>query len=273
MIALDQVVAPLALFVCFYVATFMILVWLRFPLIHWAGLIAAGVATAAAIAIWDRGRWPLGLFVSPRFAMPEFAYGIVMGVLLIGMCALLVAISTAVRHERGTGFPWLEILIVYVPAAVHEEILFRGYAFQKLHRWHRGFALFFVALIFAALHSNNAAVSWLGLTNVFLGGILLGLAYERYQRLWLPIGLHLAWNVMSGPILGHEVSGYESMRTVFVERGHGAAWLTGGDFGIEGSIWMTLTEAAGIVWLSRRESQSLKVAMSQRPPEPPSLRL
>ncbi|HEV7240256.1 MAG TPA: CPBP family intramembrane glutamic endopeptidase [Thermoanaerobaculia bacterium] len=239
-------------------------------------LLSVGVATAATVAIWDRGRWPLGLFVSPRLAVPEFLYGTAFGVVLISMCAALVILSTDLSHERGAGFPWLEIFMVFLPAAVHEELLFRGYAFQKLHRWHRGFALLFVALVFAALHAGNAAVSWIGLTNVFLGGVLLGLAYEKYGRLWLPIGLHLAWNVMSGPILGHEVSGYDAMATVFVERGQGPWWLTGGEFGIEGSIWMTVAEVAGILWLRRwepAESQSLKVAKSQRPSDPPSLRL
>jgi membrane protease YdiL (CAAX protease family) len=261
-------VAPLAVFVSFYVATLIVLTWLRFPFIQWMGLISVSVATAATIAIWDRGRWPLGLFVPPRLAVPEFLLGGAFGVALVGMCAALVVLSTAVWHERGAGFPWREVLIVYIPAAVHEELLFRGYAFQKLHRWHRPFALFFVALVFAALHLGNAAVSWLGLTNVFLGGLLLGLAYERYARLWFPIGLHLAWNVMSGPILGHEVSGYDSMATLFVERGHGPGWMTGGEFGIEGSVWMTVTEIVAIVALLGRESQSLGVAKSQRPPDP-----
>lgn len=244
--------APLALFVSFYVATLVVLTWLRFPLIQWTGLISVSVATALTVTIWDRGRWPLGLFVAPRLAISEFLLGSAFGIVLIGMCALLVVLSTGVWHERGAGFPWLEVLVVYIPAAVHEELLFRGYAFQKLHRWHRTFALVLVALIFAALHMGNAAVSWLGLMNIFLGGILLGLAYERYLRLWLPIGLHLAWNVMSGPILGHEVSGYDSMATVLVERGQGPGWLTGGEFGIEGSVWMTLTELTAIVWLRRQ---------------------
>src|SRR6185436_20330775 len=106
-------------------------------------------------------------------------------------------------------------------------------AFQKLHRWNRLFAIFLVALVFAALHAGNTAVSTIGLLNIFLGGVLLGLAYERYQRLWFPIGLHLAWNVMSGTVLGHEVSGYDSVATVLVELGHGPEWLTGGEFGIE----------------------------------------
>ena len=240
------------MFVSFYVATLIVLTWFRFPFLWWTGLVAVSVATALTVALWDRGQWPLGLFVRPRLAVPELLFGSAFGTVLIAMCAALVVLSTAVWHERGAGFPWREVLVVYVPAAVHEELLFRGYAFQKLHRWNRGFALFFVALAFAALHMGNAAVSWLGLANIFLGGLLLGLAYERYGRLWFPIGLHLAWNVMSGPILGHEVSGYDSMATVFVERGHGPAWLTGGEFGIEGSIWMTLTELTAIAFLWSR---------------------
>lgn len=246
---LDGVVAPVVLFVSFYVATLIVLTLVRFPFVQWTGLIAVSAATAVTVRIWDKGRWALGLFVPPRLAVPELLLGALWGAFLVGACALIVVLSTDLRHEPGSGFPWVELFVVFIPAAVHEELLFRGYAFQRIHRWNRVVALLGVALLFAALHFNNAAVSWLGLANVFLGGILLGLAYELYARLWFPIGLHLAWNLMSGPILGHEVSGYESMATVFVERGHGPLWLTGGDFGIEGSVWMTVTESAGIVLL------------------------
>jgi membrane protease YdiL (CAAX protease family) len=258
--AADRVVAPLVLFVSFYVATLIALSWLGFPWVQWMGLISVSLATAVSVGIWERGRWPLGLFVSPRQAVPEFLGGVVFGAILIGACALLVVLSTAVFHERGAGFPWREVLVVYVPAAVHEELLFRGYAFQKLHRWNRGVALVVVALVFAALHLGNNAVTWLGVGNIFLGGLLLGIAWERYRRLWFPIGLHLAWNLASGPILGHEVSGYDSMATVFVERGHGPWWLTGGDFGIEGSIWMTVVEliAIGVLVMGRRSTRNVR---------------
>jgi membrane protease YdiL (CAAX protease family) len=261
-------VAPLALFVSFYVATLIVLSLLRFPFVQWLGLISVGVATAATIAIWDRGQWPLGLFVPPRLAIPELLGGSAFGAVVIAMCAALVVLSTAVWHERGSGFPWREVLIVYLPGAFHEELLFRGYAFQKLHRFHRGFALVFVALIFAGLHLGNAAVSWLGIANIFLGGVLLGLAYERYGRLWFPIGLHLAWNVTSGPILGHEVSGFDSMVTVFVERGSGPTFLTGGEFGIEGSLWMTLTELTAIAFLAiRTRRQAFAIAADKESSE------
>jgi hypothetical protein len=249
------VLAPLLLFVSFYVATLLALTWLRFPFVQWTGLISVTLATLLTVTWWERGQWPLGLFVRPRLAIVEFLLGSCCGLVIVGACALLVVVTTAVRHEPGRGFPWIELFAVFLPAAVHEELLFRGYGFQKLHRANRLLALLFVALVFAWLHTGNESVTPLGLANIFLGGILLGLAYERYRRLWFPIGLHLAWNVMSGPILGHEVSGYEALHTVLAERGTGPELFTGGEFGIEGSIWMTLVEVAAIASLWRRRSR------------------
>jgi uncharacterized protein len=233
--------------VCFYVATLILLGWLHFPFAQWMGLLAVGAATAGTIAVWDGGRWNLGIFVHPRLALTDALSGSLWGIAIIGACTLLVVLSSDIREEPGSGFPWLELLITFIPAAAHEELLFRGYAFQRLYRWRKGVALVLMAFIFAALHANNSSVTMLGLTNVFLGGILLGLAYARFERLWFPIGLHTSWNVMIGPILGHEVSGYESMRTLFVERGTGSPLVTGGDFGLEGSAWMTLVEIIAII--------------------------
>ncbi|HUP63603.1 MAG TPA: CPBP family intramembrane glutamic endopeptidase [Thermoanaerobaculia bacterium] len=229
--------------------------WLALPLPQWNGLICVSVATVATIVFFEGGRWRLGLFVPPRFASRELVEGLAWGVGIVGTCALVVVLSTDVRHERGAGFPWLELVTVFLPAVFHEELLFRGYPFQKLRTRSRALALILIALIFAALHANNTAVTMLALANVFLGGVLLGLAYERYERLWFPIGLHLAWNLMSGPILGHEVSGYSGATTVFVERGAGAVWLTGGEFGIEGSGVMTGVEIMAIAVFLRMKAE------------------
>jgi membrane protease YdiL (CAAX protease family) len=228
------------------------LTWLRFGWPYWIGLISVTVATVLVIGIWERGQWPLGLFIAPPVAAREFAIGVAFGAVLIGACTLLISSSTNVRHAGGRGFPWLELLAVYAPAALHEELLFRGYPFQKLLQRNRTFAYLFVAFVFAVLHSGNNGVTLLALGNVFLGGILLGFAYERYRHLWFPFGLHLSWNLMTGPILGDQVSGYTGEASVFVERGGGAWWLTGGNFGIEGSVWMTAVELAAIAILVRR---------------------
>ncbi|HEY0160072.1 MAG TPA: CPBP family intramembrane glutamic endopeptidase [Thermoanaerobaculia bacterium] len=226
--------------------------WLAFPLGQWMGLVSVTVATLLTIGWWERGRWTLGLAVPPVLATRELLHGALFGAALIAGCALAVVLSTSVRHVPGGDFPWRELVAIYLPAVVHEELLFRGYAFQKLFAWRPRFAILFGAVLFAALHLGNPSVTLLGIGNILLGGILLGLAYARYGRLWFPIGLHLAWNLMTGPVLGHEVSGYEGATTLLVEVGSGPWWLTGGDFGIEGSVWMTVAEVAGIVLLAPR---------------------
>ncbi|HEX7706564.1 MAG TPA: type II CAAX endopeptidase family protein [Thermoanaerobaculia bacterium] len=251
----DRVLSPVLLFVAVYLSALIPLAWVGFPLVQWAALISVTIATVVTIVWVEKGRWDLGLFTTPFVALRDFVSGSVVGIVLVGLCALLVVLSTDLSHERGTGFPWVELVTIFIPAALHEELLFRGYPFQKILRWNRAAAILLVAAVFSALHGGNEAVSWIGLTNIFLGGVLLGLAYEMHYRLWFPIGIHLAWNLMTGPILGHEVSGYAGMQTLFVETGGGPTFLTGGDFGIEGSIWMTLAELIGIVFLMTRRSR------------------
>jgi uncharacterized protein len=246
----DRLIAPLVLFGAFYLATFLLTVRLT-PWTQWAALLSVMVATAGAIALWDRGHWNLGLFIPASAGTREFLLGGAFAVALIGSADLIVVITTGTRHVAGSGFPFLEMALVFVPAVLHEELLFRGYAFQRLWRWKRWVAVWIGALVFAALHAGNAAVTPLALFNVFLGGLLLSLAYGTFERLWFPIGIHFGWNLMSGPILGYEVSGYapeESLLRTVIE---GPGILTGGAFGIEGSIIMTMVEAVAVVTLWR----------------------
>lgn len=248
------------LFVLVYVATLLCLLWIGVPFIH-GGLVGAIAATIAAVRSVEHGDWNLGLRTAPRIAFRECALGAWWGVALIGTGALAIVLLTDLRHVPGRGFPWLELVVIYMPAVLHEELLFRGYPFQKLHQHGRWLAIVCGALLFAALHGGNAAVTSLGLVNVFLGGILLGLAYDRHRRLWFPIGIHLGWNVMSGPILGHEVSGFASMRTVFAVAGSGPDLLTGGAFGIEGSVVLTAVEiAASALLVVRTRARAASVS-------------
>ena len=68
----------------------------------------------------------------------------------------------------------------------------------------------------------------------------------------MPTWGHVAWNVTSGPVLGHELSGLRLGPSVFAEIDPGPAWLTGGDFGIEASILMTGVEIVVIAILAWR---------------------
>ena len=249
--AFDTVVAPLSLFIVFYAGALYVIAPRMRASFYWASLISAVIATAAVVAIWDRGKWRLGLVTSPRIALRDSAAGLLIAAVLIGAANLLIIATTGFRHSAGNGFPLAEFFRVFLPASVHEELLFRGYPFQRLWRWSRVTAVAGVSALFALMHAANLAVTPLALTNIFLGGILLSLAYAATERLWLPIALHLGWNLMSGPVLGYEVSGYPPEQSIVRTGGTGPDLLTGGAFGIEGSVWMTLVEIAAIALLFR----------------------
>jgi len=239
-----------------YLATFFCLGTLAaaagWPFLKWIDLAAIVVATGVTILIAERGRWPIGLAAAPRVALAEAGKGVAFAAVLIAGADVLIVLSSSLRHGRGGGFPWLEIVLVFLPAAFHEELTFRGYVYQKLRTWNRGGAIAITAIVFAAMHGDNAGVTPIALANLLLAGVLLALAYERTQRLWLPIGIHFGWNVVSGPILGYGVSGYIAGATVLTAGAAGPPWITGGAFGIEGSIWMIVVEAAGIIAMARK---------------------
>ena len=242
---------PLSLFGSIYLATFLVCAWLTAPLFYqWDGLIAVIAATSATVIVAERGRWRIGLAAPPLAALRELLLGVGFAVVLIGVADILIMASTDLRHAAGSGFPWSELLLVYLPAVLHEELLFRGYPYQKVRSFNRSGAIIFTASVFASAHGRNAGASPLAIVNLVLAGVLLALAYEVCQRLWLPIGIHLAWNLLSGPILGYDVSGYVPRRSVLSIQGGGPDWLTGGHFGIEASAWLVIVEIGGIVLLA-----------------------
>jgi membrane protease YdiL (CAAX protease family) len=248
------------LFVAIYLATLLSSSYAAaqagFRQTQWLALLSVLVAGWFTISVMDRGRWRLGVAAPPRIALRELLLGACFAAALIALCDGLIVLTTDLRHIRGPGFPWLELAGVFVPAAVHEELAFRGYLFQKLLAYSRISAYIFSGLVFAAVHGGNNSISWLALTNLALAGVMLGLAYELWQRLWFPIGLHLAWNLASGPLLGYEVSGYRSQLTLLRTVGNGPLMLTGGAFGLEGSVWATVVEAAAVVFLFRYHSRA-----------------
>ena len=239
-----------------YLATFVGAGLLMRPVVQWAALLAAAVATTVTVGAWERWRWNLGLFISASAAARHAVMGIAFAAVLIAACDALILAATGLRQTSGTGFPVRDLIAVFLPAALHEELLFRGYLYQKLRRGSWSAAIAISSSVFALLHGGNAGVSPLAIANVLIAGVLLALAYEAVRTLWFPIGMHLAWNVVSGPIFGFPVSGFVPRQSVLRVTGAGPAALTGGAFGMEASIFMTAAEIAGIALLWRAVSRA-----------------
>jgi membrane protease YdiL (CAAX protease family) len=156
-------------------------------------------------------------------------------------------------------------------AAVTEELLFRGVLFriveERIGTWS---ALALTAVLFGASHLFNAhATLWGAIAIALEAGGMLAAAYAATRNLWVPIGLHFAWNFAEGGIFGTDVSGQSGAGGLLHGALSGPAPLTGGEFGPEASLYAL---AAGVVativflWLARRRGHL--VPRRRRPTAP-----
>jgi membrane protease YdiL (CAAX protease family) len=85
------------------------------------------------------------------------------------------------------------LLQAAVFAPLLEELFFRGFLFTFLKNYtSTGLALVLSAGIFAFAHVNLGSV-----LQLWLLGLVLGLAYEHTGSLLLPIGIHACWNYLT----------------------------------------------------------------------------
>ena len=56
------------------------------------------------------------------------------------------------------------------------------------------------------------------------------------KMLWLSMGMHIGWNFFQGPVFGFAASGHRKASVVDITIISNNDWLTGGEFGPEGSV-------------------------------------
>jgi len=180
--------------------------------------------------------------------------GFFLGFLLLSM-GFLMLYYTNKLEITGVAYDFSAILgsfILFIIVAVVEESIMRGYILSNLmdSLKNKYIALIISAVIFALFHAINPNLSILGFINLFVAGIALGVTYIHTRNLWFPIFLHISWNYFQGPILGFEVSGL-NIKSVISHNVIGSDLITGGNFGFEGSILLTILLAGMIIITDR----------------------
>lgn len=174
------------------------------------------------------------------------------GLLFCGFTTLYVLGFTSVASLDFNGINWLAYLFLFLIVAFNEEILIRGYVLTNLmDSMNKYRALATSAVIFLLMHLSNDNLSLIPLVNLFLAGIMLGIYTIHKGSLWFPIGMHFSWNFFQGPILGFGVSGLK-VDSVISQEFNGSTLMTGGDFGFEGSLLLTIMMLVSISILQLR---------------------
>lgn len=182
--------------------------------------------------------------------------GFVSLALAVGIAAAANGLNFSINDasQLAIGRSMLRSATLLLVAALAEEALFRGYGLQTLSRAKlAALGVLITSLAFSFVHlSNPNVVPTVTFANTLLAGVWLAVAYLRTRSLWLPLGVHWAWNWALGWFFGVPISGINLVSHPLLKATDaGPAWLTGGNYGIEGGLACTVALVISTVFLWR----------------------
>ena len=205
------------------------------------GLTVVGVAMVLGIYALMRA---FKKSAPPELRLSGLVHHTLLG-LLVGFVYMTLVVSTIVvlgfANHTWHPFSWQlqwEAFMMFLGVAVGEEIIFRGVIFRMIdERFNTTVALAVSALLFGFIHLPNAGATWWSSLAIAIeAGLMLAAAYKWSGTLWLPIGIHWAWNYAQGNIYGYAVSGTDAGDSLLTATVNGPDIITGGPFGPEASI-------------------------------------
>ena len=185
--------------------------------------------------------------------------GVAFGAVQMLAVAGLIFLAGGVRFELDPARAFAALAYgvwFFAGVALLEELLFRGFVFQRLvDGIGAPAALLLMAVLFAVAHWGNPGMEGSTVVSATidngLGAILLGLAWLRTGSLALPIGIHFGWNWTQGSLLGFDVSGLTQSGWLLPHLLDKPQWLTGGTFGPEASVFAVLVDTTAVLLLWR----------------------
>lgn len=197
--------------------------------------------------------------------LAQLAWGLAGGALLMLVPAAALAAAGVVSWQWNPA--WAGVLaptaLTLLAAAAAEELLFRGFLFQRMiDGLGIPLAQLAIATLFTLTHSDALAgqgqLAYLAGANIFIASLMFGLAFVRTKSLAMPFGLHFAANMTQGPLLGFGVSGSDEPGLLILTRSGEPDWLTGGAFGLEASVpgFLAVIALTATLYVALREPPS-----------------
>jgi membrane protease YdiL (CAAX protease family) len=182
--------------------------------------------------------------------------GLLLGSVLMIVPALVLNLAGYVQWQVNSisSMDFMTNISVMLSVVIAEELLFRGFIFQRLIEslgtWP---AQLLMGALFLLTHLGNPGMSGtvkiFASINIFIASILFGLAYIKTRSLAMPIGLHFMANFIQGNILGFGVSGEKQNSLLLPASDNAPTWITGGTFGLEASVVGLVTLTILTTWL------------------------
>ncbi|QSW91193.1 CPBP family intramembrane metalloprotease [Flavobacterium endoglycinae] len=202
-----------------------------------------------------------------EFATKGLAKNLLIGIsigFILQSCTILVMYlngNYSIVNINPVSFILIPFTIMFTVAII-EEILVRGIIFRIVEEKLGSYiSLTISSVLFGILHLANPHGTLISGICITMAGFMLGAAFIYSRNLWFPIALHFAWNFTQSGIYGAITSGNEKTNSLLEAKIQGPEFITGGEFGPEGSIQAIVFCALGTILLlalSRKQNKIVK---------------
>lgn len=151
---------------------------------------------------------------------------------------------------RSLRFLFINLLAV-AAFSLADEAIFRGYPYRRLIESIGPVAATLgMSTLFALRHALHYGAGGSAVLLSIFTGIVFSVAWLRTHGLWMAWGMRFAWTASMGVLFGLPVSGVDHS-SILQTTAIGSGWLTGDDYGPEGSFVLFLALGIGLVVLVR----------------------
>ena len=159
---------------------------------------------------------PLSDFVKSKFnkySKIDIFIGILIGfIAMLGIYLVELKLNfIQVKNTNNFNVKFIVTFCSLAVMALGEELLFRGFMLSGLMHIlkNKYIAVWITAILFGLAHAGNPNATIVSIVSNGLGGVMYAIAFIESNSIWLPFGLHFAWNFFQGPIFGFPVSGID----------------------------------------------------------------
>lgn len=229
---------------------------LFFALVIYSTAITLVLAYIFARKFLKRSNLSLGLVDSNK--IKSYGKGILLGFGLLSIIVLLLRLTGFAEIIRITKTFKLKLFLVFLPAwliqGFEEEFLLRSILMNQMAAGGKiKVAIIANSLIFSIFHLGNTGFNFMAFVNIFLVGLVFSLIFYLNGSIYTSAAAHSFWNMTMANIYGITVSGNSPTGvTLFDTKLTGLTIISGGSFGIEGSIVTSLVLLVVLIILIRK---------------------
>lgn len=194
--------------------------------------------------------------------IPELLIGLLLGFGMNGLLILFAMMHGDVHlyFDRFEIVPFFILLLAVFIQSAAEEIMCRGFIYQRVLRTYRGKFLLAVlvnGIFFGLIHMTNDGATPIAIIDIIICGIQYSAMVYYFDSLWMAMGAHTGWNFTQSILAGLPNSGnvfpYSIFRLDAATASNSFFYDVG--FGVEGTIPAVIMEIAvtvAIVLIGRK---------------------